>query len=168
MTKLKFLTWKEFTSLRKKQWLKQDKTCPILRRPIPYEKAVFDHKHKLKSEKAGKDGKGLLRGVVHSQANVIEGKIARLYRRYGLDKFISLPALLRNIADYIENPPMPPKYVHPNERPPQRKLSKREYNRVCKYYFQMYPRRKKLPEFPKSGKMTKEFERLLEKVEQFL
>lgn len=149
--------------LRRKQWLKQKKICPILKRKIPYEDAVFDHKHKTKAEKIGDNGKGLLRGVIHKQANVIEGKIANLYKRYGLHKLISLPELLRNIADYIENPPMKPKYVHPNERE-FKKLTKTQYKKVCKVYFKLYPRRKKLPKYPKSGKMTKEFEKILKEM----
>lgn len=157
-----------FAYLRKRQWYKQNKCCPILKQKIKYEDAVFDHKHRTKAETIGESGKGLLRGVIDRRANVIEGKIARLYKRYGLTNVIELPELLRNIANYIENPPMEPEYIHPNERIPVKKLGKREYNKICKYYFQMYSKRKKLPEFPKSGKMTKEFEELLKEVEKFL
>ncbi len=160
MTKFKEITYVELSSLRRYQWGKQDMFCPILKQKIKFEDSVFDHKHKTKVEKIGEDGKGLLRGVLHFQANVMEGKIAKLYKRYGLHKFISLPELLRNIAAYIEKPPMEPKYIHPNERV-FKKLGKREYNKIIKYYFQIYPRRKKIPEYPKSGKMSKEFERLL-------
>jgi len=170
MTKMKLiqLTWAELKKLRKVQWLKQNKVCPILQQEIEYNKAVFDHKHKKKNEEAGIYGKGLLRGVLHNQANVFEGKVARLYIRYGLHKFISLVDLLRNTADYIEHPPMRPEYIHPNERPKPKKLGKRDYNKICKYYFEMYPKRRKLPEYPKSGKLTKEFKAALEKLNQFL
>jgi len=161
MPEFKEITYTEFKELRYEQWIEQKGICPILKRVILFQESVFDHKHKTKSEKIGEDGKGLLRGVIHFQANVIEGKIARLYKRYGLDKFILLPELLRNIADYIENPPMKPEYIHPNERE-FKKLGKRDFNRICKYYFQMYPKRRKLPEYPKSKKMNKEFEKMLE------
>ena len=162
MTKFKEITHKELKELRYRQFHIQRQVCPILKQRIKFENSCFDHKHKLKSEPIGEDGKGLLRGVIHFQANVMEGKIAKLYKRYGLHKLsISLPTLLRNIADYIENPPMKPEYVHPNERPKPKKLGKRDYNKICKYYFQMYPKRKKLPVYPKSGKLTKEFEKML-------
>ena len=167
MTKLKEITYKEFSELRIKQYLKQQCICPILKQTIQLKDAVFDHKHKTKAEKIGEDGKGLLRGVVHNQANVMEGKIARLYKRYGLHKFLPLPDLLRNIADYIENPPMAPEYIHPNERV-FKKLGKRQYNLICKHYFEIYPKRKKLPLYPKSGKMNKEFEDLLIKVDELI
>lgn len=160
MIKFKTITQTEFKKLRYKQWQKQKRICPILKQILCFEDAVFDHKHRTKAEELGKDGKGLLRGVIHRNANVIEGKIVRLYKRYGLSKYILLPELLRNIADYIEKPPMKPKYIHPDEREFV-KIGKRDYNLICKYYFQMFPRRVRLPIYPKSGKMTKKFDGLL-------
>ena len=157
--KLKEITHAQLKELRRKQLEKQDYICPILKQKIDFCDSVFDHKHKIKAEKIGEDGKGLLRGVLHRQCNVFEGKITRLFKRYGLHKLnISLPDALRNTAAYIENPPMKPKYIHPNERPKAKKLGKREYNLVCKYYFLIYPQRKKLPEYPKSGKINKFWE----------
>jgi len=167
MNKFIQINWEELRGLRYQQWIKQKRICPILKRIIPFEDSVFDHKHITRKEiedgKIGEDGKGLLRGVLHDQANVMEGKIARLYKRYGLNKFIALPELLRNIASYLENPPMPQKYIHPNEKLKVKRLGKRDYNRVKKYYFEMYPKRRKIPEYPKSGKMTKEWKVMIEK-----
>lgn len=168
MPKLKEITHFQLANLRFQQWLKQKKICPILQQKIEYKDAVFDHRHKTKAEVLGEDGKGLLRGVLHFQANVMEGKIARLYKRYGLYKFISLPTLLRNIADYIENPPMKLEYIHPDERPKPPKIGKRDFNKIIKYYFRIYPRRKKLPVYPKSGRMTKELEKLLKIVKDIV
>jgi hypothetical protein len=164
VTKFKEITHSEFKQLRYDQWIKQKRICPILKREIEYKKAVFDHKHRTKTETIGEKGKGLLRGVIHFQANIIEGKIVKLYKRYGLHKFIALPELLRNIADYIENPPMKPEYIHPNERSKPKKLGKRDFNRICKYYFQIYPKRRKLPVYPESGRMNNEFKLILEKI----
>ncbi len=162
MTKLKQITHEQMRMLRFKQFLKQDKICPILKQVIGYEDSVWDHKHKTKAEKLGEDGKGLLRGVMHFQANSWEGKVTNAFKRYGLHKFgISLPQCLRNLADYISAPPMKEKIVHPNERPKPKKLGKRDYNRIVKYYFEIYPNRRKLPVYPKSGKTNKEWEKLL-------
>jgi hypothetical protein len=166
--KLIQLTQSELLSLRERPWEKQGHICPILQQKIFLKDAVLDHKHKLKDELAGPDGKGLLRGVVHMHANIMEGKIARTYQQYHLDKFIPLPELLRNIADYIESPPMAPEFIHPNERPPQKILGKRLYNKVCKHYFTRYPRRKSIPAFPRKGKMTKEFEIIIKEMKDFL
>jgi hypothetical protein len=57
MTKLKEITQTEFAKLRYKQWQKQNEICPILKRRIKYEDAVFDHRHKRKDEEIGIDGK---------------------------------------------------------------------------------------------------------------
>lgn len=151
---------KELRSFRLRYFKIQGRRCPILRQQIKFKDSVVDHKHKRKDEHYGPNGKGLIRGVLHFQANVMEGKIARLYKRYGLDKFITLPALLRNIADYIECELGPPYYVHPSAIPKVKRktLKKVDSNRVFKYWKSLYPRRK-LPELPKSGKMTKEWER---------
>lgn len=157
------LTNKEFKALRKKQWLNQNKRCPILNQVIHYSEAVFDHKHKTKKEPIGVDGKGLLRGVIHNQANIMEGKITNTYKRYGLNKFIPLPELLRRIADYLEDPPMKQKYIHPKELPKKERLKKSDFNKICKYYFEIYPKSKILPKYLKNQKMTKRFQLLLQK-----
>lgn len=170
MSKFVQIKGEELRELRHKQWTEQKGICPILKQAIRFEDSVFDHKHITRKEiedgKIGEEGKGLLRGVLHDQANVMEGKIARLYKRYGLNKFIDLPGLLRNIASYLENPPMPQKYIHPSEKPRAKKLSKRDYNRIKKYYFEMYPKRRKMPEYPKSGKTTREWETMIEKANE--
>ena len=167
--KLKHLTQAEFVLLRYKQWRKQKGICPILKQKIPYSKAVLDHMHKTQAEALGKDGKGLLRGVLHFQANSWEGKVVNSFKRYGLHKLsIPLTEALRNLADYLDNPPIPPEYVHPSENPKAKKLGKRDFNKICKHYFKIYPKRKKLPVYPKSGKLTKEFAELLEKVNKII
>lgn len=160
MIELKEINHAELKELRHQQWLKQWCECPILKQKISYEEAVIDHKHKTKAEKLGEEGKGLLRGVLHFQANSWEGKVTNAFKRYGLHKFdVSLSQALRNLADYIENPPMKPEWIHPNERPKAKKIGKRDFNQICKYYFLIYPKRKKLPVYPKSGKLTKELEK---------
>jgi len=168
MTKFKQITHSQMKELRLQQLLKQGCICPILKQVIEFEDSVFDHKHKRKDEPIGENGKGLLRGVLHFQSNSWEGKVTNAFKRYGLHKFgISLPDALRNLAKYIESPPMPPIYIHPDEKEKAKKLGKRDYNLICKYYFVIYPRRKKLPEYPKSGKMNKNFEKMLEITKYF-
>lgn len=160
------LTQKETKELRKKYWIKQGKKCAILRQKISFEDCVIDHKHRKKSEKIGVDGKGLCRGVLHYQANSLEGVILNKYIRYGLHKFISLPDFLRNLAHYLENPIIPQKYIYYKEKPKPKKLGKRDYNRIKKYYFKLYPKRRKIPVYPKSGKMTKKWEKLLKEINE--
>ena len=154
-----FITQKELKTFRLRQFKLQGRWCPILEQQIRFKDSVVDHKHKRKEEQyGGPEGKGLIRGILHFQANVMEGKIVRLYKRYGLSKFIGLPTLLRNIASYIEQPVSRPYYVHPSAIPKVKKqtLKKVDSNRVFKYWKMIHPRRK-LPTLSASGKVTKEW-----------
>lgn len=153
-----FLTTKDLKKLRRKQLQEQNYECPILGIELKAKDSVLDHRHKLKNEKVGgEEGLGCLRGVIHRNVNTFEGKVWRIWKRYGLEKMISLPDLLRKVADYIENPPMKKIYVHPNERSKNEKLSKKEYNRVKKYYFCAYPNKRKLPLYPKNRIKTEKW-----------
>ncbi len=162
--KLIQLKSKDSKEFRYTQWVKQEKKCGILQQEIQWEDTTLDHKHKLKREKPGKDYKGLIRGVLHFQANSLEGVIANKFKRFGLHKFISLPAFLRNMADFIENPPVPPKYIHWTEAPEKQRFMKREYNLIKKYYFQIHPKAKSVPLYPKAKKvyLSSKWKRLLE------
>jgi hypothetical protein len=155
----------DIKGLRKKLFKAQGDCCALLKKKIEWKDASLDHKHKLKHQKSGPFGRGLVRGVLHVQANSFEGKVNKAYVRYGLHKFIELPELLRNLADYLENPPCPQKYIHPSERDAAIKLGKREYKKLVKFYKQKYPNRKYVPLYPKSGKFTKELQQIKQHME---
>lgn len=137
--------------------IKQNGICPICKKNLI--KPVLDHHHTKRIK-----GTGKCRAVLCATCNIFLGKIENNCIRYRINQKI-LPNVLRSIANLLEKKQS--KYIHPNERI-FKKLGKREYNRICKYYFQMYPRRKKLPEYPKSGKMTRQFEELLERTNEML
>lgn len=164
--KIKYIKSSRLQEYRKKWWEEQKGICPILQQEIPFEKSSVDHIHKRKADEVGgSNNLGLIRGVIHFQANSLEGKITNAYKRYGIDKYIDLPSFLRNLADYIENPPLVHlKLVHPNEAPKRKKLSKKEFNKLKKYYFKIYPNKTKLPVWPKSGIVTKQLEEDLKKL----
>gem|GEM_PF-2030085 len=165
----------EFTQLRIEQWQKQNKICPVLKKKIKIKEAVMDHKHKLKKEIAGKDGKGLCRGIVHNGVNVIEGKIQNAFLRYGLRDLITVPELLRNLADYLDNPPMEQIYIHPSEKVKIKKkiLGIMLQKRVLKYWGAIYPKRQ-LPKLPKKTgkkqtiKINKEWQGYIDKVNEYI
>ena len=157
-TRLIQLNSRDIKTLRKRLYLEQERKCAILKKAICWEETSLDHKHKLKHQTPGPNGRGLIRGVLHLQANSFEGKVAKIYKRYGLHKMIPLPELLRNLADYLENPPCPPMYIHPKEKAQVKKLGKREYNQIVKFYKHKYPNRRYTPKYPKSGKLTKELQ----------
>jgi len=136
----------------------QGSICPILKQKFDVSEMVIDHQHKnKKTDVNGVDGGGMVRGCIHNQANVIEGKISNTYKRYGLHKFVSLPELLRNLADYLERENLP--YIHPSEAPKPKKLKKRSYNVLKK----RYDGKAKFPPYPKTGKLTKPLVKLFEK-----
>jgi len=122
---------------------------------------VVDHKHKLKANPAGPNGDGLVRGAIDRFANALEGKITNNWKRMGLGKYTDLPTYLRNLADYLENPPCEQKYIHPSEKPKVKKLGKRVFNKIAKLYAEEYPKRKELT-YPKSNKPTKQIKLLAE------
>jgi len=165
LTQLKQSQLKEF---RREQHKKQKGVCPLLEKKVPFEQTVVDHRHKLKAEEASLDGKGLIRGVIDFRANALEGKITNNWKRYfGADESkhpISLPEYLRNLADYLENPPLDHlKLIHPKEES-REKFKKSDYNKIKKYYFEIFPRKKKVPPYPKgkNPKLTKKWKDLLE------
>ncbi len=144
----------ELKSFREEQHKLQDEICPLLKIKVPIEKTAVDHRHKLKKELPSLDGKGLIRGVIDFRANSVEGKITNAWKRYfGYDEAkhpISLPDYLRNLADYLENPPLDHlKLIHPSERVREEKFMKSDYNKIKKYYFEIFPNKKKMPHYPK-------------------
>ena len=144
------LTAKSARELKLFLYQKQNKICPVLKRKLKLSEIVLDHKHKLKKQKPGPIGRGLVRGVIHFKVNSFEGSILKKYKRYGLSDEIELSDLLRNLADYLDNPPCEQKYIHPSERI-RKILKKSQYNKIVKYYKIMFPKSKKIPEYPKSG-----------------
>ncbi len=148
-TELIQIKQKDLKEFRRQQWRIQKRRCAVTGLPLPFEYAVVDHLHKTKTEEAGIDGKGLIRGVIHRDVNQLEGKITNTYKRYGLNKIASLPDILRSLADYLENPPVQ-NTVHPSAIPKikKKKLSKVDVKRVYKYWPLMFPKRK-LPKIVK-------------------
>ncbi len=163
----------EIKALKEKLWLKNSKYCPLLEVEVPLDKMVLDHIHKLKSEDASSQ-KGTIRNALEFRANALEGKITNNWKRYfGADESkhpIDLPTFLRNLANYLEEGAHECKegnyYIHPSEKVREKKLSKRNYNKIKKIYNdkpQVGKRKKaKFPEFPKSGKCTVKLKALFE------
>ncbi len=160
------LNQKDLKPLKRKLHDAQDSICPLLGIKVPLEQMVVDHKHKLKANPAGPNGDGLVRGAIEFRANALEGKISNNWKRYySADESkhpITLSNYLRNLADFLENPPCEQKYIHPSEKPKVKKLSKRVFNKIAKLYKAEYPRRKEL-QYPKSYKPTKKIKELAQR-----
>jgi len=154
------LKTKDIRGLKEKLHKEQNGICPLLGLPFPPEDMALDHKHKLKSDPAGPNGDGLVRGAIHKFANAIEGKITNNWKRTGLGYTdADLPTYLRNLADYLENPPCEQIYIHPSESPRKLKIKKSCYNTLVK----VINGKQKVPDYPKNGYLTKGLEKLFTK-----
>lgn len=161
------LSQNDIIVLKKKLWLQNDKKCPLLNTEIPFENMVLDHIHKLKSDDISEQ-KGTIRNAIERRANALEGKITNNWKRYfGSDESkhpIPLPDFLRNLANYLEAGAYfdGSYYIHPSEKVKLPNVSKSNYNKLSKEYAKTNPK-KKLPEYPKSKKLTKSLEVLFNK-----
>ena len=149
MNNIIYTNQKETQEIKKKLYELNGGVCPLLNKMMPLDKMVADHQHKLKSESCSKweeGGKGLIRGAVEFRANSIEGKITNAWKRYGMDKDgYDLPTFLRNLADYLEEPPakkLDKCYAYYTEKPKRAKVKISEYKRVAKYYLELHPRKR--------------------------
>jgi hypothetical protein len=132
----------------------QNNLCAICKKPIEDESGTsLDHQHKRINDIAGPDGAGLIRGVAHRECNVLEGKIWNNTSRYMQPKDVDdRIEILENMIAYYKEGTYP--LIHPSEKPKEEKVSKRNYNKLKKEYSKE-SKKKKFPEYPKSGKLTK-------------
>ena len=166
---------KDIRVLKEKLWLMNNKKCPVLGKEIALDKMVLDHAHKRNDEEYS-SSKGVVREALDKRANAILGKVENALKRTGLgyEEDFDLPTFLRNAADYFErgayvdeNGDM---YVHPSEVPKEPRLSKSNYNKLQKLYDKelFVPKRKgqkkkPMPKYPASKKLTKGLKVLFEK-----
>lgn len=158
--KMRNLKNKDIPLIRKQILEEQDYHCPLCGKHINEDDRItLDHQHKYrKSDENGVDGNGLVRGVLCSECNALEGKIwnnsVRFLHQPSKEQRISW---LKNLIKYYEKDPY--LYVHPTEVQKEPQLSKRNFNILKKQYKLKY---NKELEFPKSSKMTKKLEPLYE------
>ena len=159
------IKYSELKNIREELYNKQNGVCPVLKIKMDISDAVVDHKHMTKNDVIGDNGAGLIRGCIHKNANTVEGKITSAYKRYGIEKMgISLPEFLRNLADYIEQDPLP--YIHPTETTKinkRIKLKKSSYNELKKKH-SLLGIKAKLPLYnEKTKKLTKALSKMYER-----
>lgn len=144
---------------RERILIEQDYICPLCNEIIEPCDAALDHDHE----------NGLIRGVLHKVCNSGEGQMRGKFRRSGIAKYSSFEEYLLNLSLYLTKEQH--MMLHPSHAPKPRKLQKRSYQELLKaleqynHYAKENKNRKiKIPDFPKSGKLTK---RLKELYEQF-
>ena len=159
--KLVQMEQKDLKPFRESKALEQRLVCPICERERLLQEFVVDHQHKTKTERNGIDGAGMVRGVICFMCNSTEGRMLSYFKRSGLNKQVSFSDYLRGLADYLERPTT--NLIHPNEKPKEKKLMKRSFNKIKKFHDAKFPKRKGL-EYPKSGKIIKIIEELAEEM----
>lgn len=150
---------KDLKSFRENLAHEQELVCPICEKKRLLQEFVVDHQHKTKGEKNGHNGAGMVRGVICFMCNSTEGRMLAKFKRSGLNGQIGFADYLRALADYLDTPTM--NYIHPNEKIKEPKLMKRPFNKIKKLHDAKFPKRKVL-EYPKSGKATKLIKELAE------
>jgi len=172
------LNTKTLKELREKWAKEQNYICPILKINSLGD-FCGDHCHSNKSDNTFTDYQGgCMRGSINFKVNSFEGKVSNSYIRTGLRSLISLPTLLRNLADYYENNRLHSEnilYVHPSEKPKEAILTKTSYNNLEKCIKEStlgssirskvaLSDLKKLPKYrPKKQKLTKALQQLFTK-----
>ena len=156
--------------LKEKIWKQNDFKCPVLDREIPLDKMVLDHAHKRKDESYAPD-KGTIRTALDFRVNAVLGKLENSFKRTGLmnEEYFDIGDFLRNAADYFEEGSYTENdayFIHPNEVPKRKKVMKSEYNKVKKYYFKLYPNRKK--ELKRPTYVTDSWKELVQKTEDYI
>lgn len=154
-----YLKTTDVKALREKLLEQQNSICPLCGRTISNDKAVLDHQHRQrKSDPIGVNGDGMVRGVLCNNCNQIEGKIANALKRFqGITQKSDKIDFLYNLIKYYTH--YQTDYVHPSEKLPVQKISKRQYNKLVKVC------KTKVPDYPKSGTLTKALKKLFEKYE---
>jgi hypothetical protein len=152
MEELTQLKASDLPELREKLIQEQNGICPICEKAL--KSPVVDHQHTRKVK-----GTGLVRAVICSMCNTFLSRSENNAPRHCIS-LEELPKVLRNLADYLEAEHLP--FIHPTEKPKEPKVSKRNFNALIKKIKQDSSYKKKLPEYPKSSKLTKELKMLFE------
>ncbi len=116
---------------------KQKGLCTVCGKPT--KDPTLDHEHIKKVR-----GTGLIRSTVCSQCNTFIARSENNAARHGL-KLRELPDTLRRMADHLEDQKQ---IIHHTEIPKRKKVGIRDWNRVKKYYFNVFPTRRQLPKKP--------------------
>lgn len=157
---------------RKEFWVQQNKKCAVLDDEIDFIDSTLDHCHKKESDFVGINGKGLVRSVLHKSINVLEGKIWNTWRMSKIKNKYKLQDVLRGLIKYYDmieqgTLPIEQKYIYPNEKPeePKEIFTKNQYNKIKKYYFKVFPRRKTLPK--KTKYLTEEIKEYIRLIDEY-
>lgn len=146
--------------IRKEIADRQENKCLLCGCDLSDKIAVLDHQHKRKkTDKNIVDNNGLVRGVLCSECNALEGKIFNNSNRFlHYPRQAILIEWLLNLIEYYQREKYP--YIHPSEKEKEKEVSKSNFNKLKKLFIQDNP--KKSLEYPKSKKLNKRLKELFE------
>ncbi len=135
----------------------QGNVCPICEREFTEKIAKnLDHCHES----------GKIRGVLCRACNSsIEGAFRSKWVRSGLSKDVDFRQILFNLYLYLD-PDSHYGMLHPTHSQKPKKLQKRSYQELKKEverFNEFVSKETKVPEYPKSGRLTKKLKELYEK-----
>jgi len=162
---MKFLKKSELKSFREKKLKENNFKCEICGRTIDFSEAVVDHIHSSHKSLYPETYK-LIRGVICSDCNILLGKIENQFLRSSkkYKEEIELENVLKKISIYIKKYKNKNNFkdqvVHPSEWKPK-KIKKSSFNKFKKIIKEKF---NKNVEYPKSGKLTKQLEKLAKKI----
>jgi len=149
------MSQKEIAPLREELLKKNDGVCPLCTTKIDQGNEALDHCHDT----------GQIRNTICKQCNSLEGQMKSKWVRSGVAKKVPFAEYLYNLSQYL-NPDLYLPILHPSCKPGPRKLMKSSYNRLlrevthCNEYLK---RPIKVPDYPKSKRLTKKLKELYEK-----
>jgi len=125
--------------------------CPLCENPLAPCDSALDHCH----------SSGQIRNVICKTCNSLEGVFKSRWIRLGVAKKVPFDVFLRNLAEYLIAEPLP--LLHPSCNPKPRKLMKSSYNKLKRdidCYNKHLKKPIKMPEYPKSKRLTKRLKEL--------
>lgn len=138
----------ELDTVRQELLKKQNNKCILCERDFAGDLiACVDHDHVS----------GHVRAVLCTWCNANAGKIEQRANR--AKQNLTSMAWLMNFYKYITADHT--NYLHPSEIPKKPKVKKTSFNKMIKLFKEKYPK-KKVPDYPKSGTLTKSLEKLFE------
>lgn len=152
---MKQLEPKDVRETRERLLEEQEGFCTLCETYIQLGDAHLDHSHQT----------GRIRGVLCSSCNKTEGILRSKFIRSGIHKKIKFETYLKNLAEYLTKEHH--KIYHPSNRPGSKKLMKSSYNKLIReinkanvYYKSKGKKVIKIPQYPKSKKLTKRLDEL--------
>jgi len=144
------------TYLKNEMIKEQNNKCLLCEQELT--KSTLDHSHRSIVH-----GTGLIRGVLCSSCNMLEGKLANNAVRNGLT-IEQFKNFTKNIHDYIfvrEHKP----YVHANLAPVAKRLKKNSYKKLIEALRAQGSKESDLPDYPKTQRYGAPLQRAFAKVD---